>query len=134
MAQSPRLVFDASHPQVSDVVDAVDQDKKGHAIFTGQPGIDEHHYQYLTVTSNQRLITRLLYSILIPCIIHARPIVFQDMEGRTFSIDNTGVRLLKAPRRVWEDVDGESCEPNTYIFRDDRHHILLTSPPSSWKD
>ena len=28
--------------------------RKGSAIFSGQPGIGEHHYWYLTVTSNQR--------------------------------------------------------------------------------
>jgi len=27
---------------------------RGSAVFTGQPGIGEHHYWYLTVTSNQR--------------------------------------------------------------------------------
>ena len=60
---------------------------EGSAVFSGQPGIGEHYYWYLTVTSiNELGKTCILYSILILCIILARPIVSQDVRGKVYII------------------------------------------------
>ena len=37
-----------------DIFNKSEKGIEGSTIFTGQPGIGEHHYWYLTVTSNQR--------------------------------------------------------------------------------
>ena len=74
----------------------------------------------------------MLHSILILCIILARPIVFQDMDGMVFIIGNT-VRPLGAPR-VSDNADDTVCQPNNYLFRDKEYRILLTSSPKKNED
>jgi len=80
---------------------------RGGAVFTGQPGIGK---------------TCFLYYILILCIIRAQPIVFQDMLGEVFLIND----------KVWHqkgsvvvpgddvltlvDADGEFCKPSPYLL------------------
>jgi hypothetical protein len=65
---------------------------RGSAVFTGQPGIGEHHYWYLTVTSNQQTRENMPVVFHPYPLHHSRPaIVFQDMFGKTFIIDD-GVR------------------------------------------
>ena len=41
---------------------------EGSAVFTGQPGIGEHHYWYLTVTSNQQTRENM------PVVFHSYPL------------------------------------------------------------
>jgi hypothetical protein len=75
----------------------------------------------------------MLYSILILCIICAQPIVFQDMAGKVFIIDDA-MCLQKGRQAVSDDVltlvdaDGASCEVNQHLLT---HHILLTCSPRS---
>ena len=74
----------------------------------------------------------MLHSILILCIILARPIVFQDMDGMVFTIGNT-VRPLGAPG-VSDDADDIVCRPNNHLFRHKEYRILLTSSPKKIED
>ena len=83
----------------------------------------------------------MLYSILILCIILARPIVFQDISGKVFIIGNT-VRPLGKPGvpvdaddvLVLVDADNTVCQPNDYFFDHGKYRILLVSPPSKKED
>jgi hypothetical protein len=51
----PRLVlFRNEWGTMIDIFNKREKGVNGSAIFSGQPGIGEHHYWYLTVTSNQR--------------------------------------------------------------------------------
>ncbi|KAF8346217.1 hypothetical protein F5887DRAFT_1073864 [Amanita rubescens] len=116
---------------------------RGSAVFTGQPGIGEHYYWYLIITSNQQTRkTCLLYSILILCIIRRQQIVFQDIDGNAFIIDDT-VRPLMDRLAVSEDVtdilalvdaDAESSVPNRDLFKVPNLRILLTSSPRKRDD
>lgn len=64
------------------------------------------------------------------------------MEGRVFIIDNTvyPVGTLAVSKDVRDDVltlvdaDGKSCQPDSDLFRDYKHRILLTSSPRRRKD
>lgn len=81
----------------------------------------------------------MLYSILVLCIILARPIVFQDMYGRVFMIGTT-VRPL-GRQGVYGDADDVLalvdadivCQPNEHLF-DGKYRILLTSSPRKRED
>ena len=83
----------------------------------------------------------MLHSILILCIILARPIVFQDMDGMVFTIGNT-VRPLGAPGVSDDaddvltliDADDIVCRPNNHLFRHKEYRILLTSSPKKIED
>ncbi|KIL65168.1 hypothetical protein M378DRAFT_32723, partial [Amanita muscaria Koide BX008] len=107
------------------MVDIFNERKKGtrgSAVFTGQPGIGK---------------TCLLYSILIRCIIRAQPIVFQDMMGDVFIINDTVRRQKGMPVITADDVltlvdaDGEYCQPDPYLFWASNLRILLTSSPKT---
>jgi hypothetical protein len=82
-----------------------------------------------------------LYSILILCIIRTKPIVFQDVAGKVFIIDDS-VRTPAVPGDgdvsdvlTLVDADGrEISEPNQYILNGYKHRILLTSSPRTSKD
>ena len=83
----------------------------------------------------------MLYSILILCIILARPIVFQDISGKVFIIGNT-VRPLGTPGvpvgaddvLVLVDADNKDCQPNNYLLDRKEYRILLTSSPKKKED
>ncbi|KAM6504274.1 hypothetical protein JOM56_001217 [Amanita muscaria] len=117
------LLFRNEWGSMIDIFNKRKRGMRGSAVFTGQPGIGK---------------TCLLYSILILCIIRAQSIVFQDMRGEVFIIDDKTVRPLKDTSAVSQDVgdvltlidaDGNSCRPNKRIFSDYNHRILLTSSP-----
>ena len=72
--------------------------------------------------------------ILILCIVTAQSIVFQDMQGEVFIIDDTmrppkGTPALEDVDDVLTliDADGASCQPDQYLLSDYKHRILLTS-------
>ena len=82
----------------------------------------------------------MLYYILILCILRAQPIVFQDVKGVVFSINDT-VRHLRPNMSVpgddvltLIDADGESCKPARCLFNAGNIRVLLTSPPRGRKD
>ncbi|KIL59458.1 hypothetical protein M378DRAFT_111046, partial [Amanita muscaria Koide BX008] len=93
---------------------------RGSAAFTGQPGIGK---------------TCLLYSILIHCIIRAKPIVFQDMNGKVFIINDTVRERKRTPYIPGDEVltlvdaHGASCQPDPSLFDACNLRILQTSPP-----
>ena len=72
----------------------------------------------------------MLYSILILCIICAQPIVFQDMAGKVFIIDDA-MCLQKGRQAVSDDVltlvdaDGASCEVNQHLLTLPVHQVVL---------
>ncbi|KAM6492684.1 hypothetical protein JOM56_012408 [Amanita muscaria] len=110
-----------------DIFNEREKGMPGSAVFSGQPGIGK---------------TCLLYSILILCIIRTKPIVFQDVAGKVFIIDDSGVRTPAVPGDG--DVDDvlalvdadrrEISEPNQYLLDGYKHRILLTSSPRNSKD
>ena len=50
----PLMLFRNEWGTMIDLFNEREKGIRGSAVFTGQPGIGEHHYWYLTVTSNQR--------------------------------------------------------------------------------
>jgi hypothetical protein len=66
--------------------------------------------------------TCLLYYILILCLIHAQPIVFQDLGGQVFLVDdevrhkNGRVVVPGDDVLALVDGDGKSCIPNSHIL------------------
>lgn len=83
----------------------------------------------------------MLYSILVLCIILAKPTVFQDLDGNVFIVDAT-VRPLDT-QKVYNDADDvltlvdadeNVCTPRTDIFRHWQCRILVTSPPRKKDD
>ncbi|KAK2459845.1 hypothetical protein APHAL10511_008166 [Amanita phalloides] len=112
------------------LIDAFNKRRKGmrgSAVFSGQPGIGK---------------TCLLYSILILCIIRSKPIMFQDVAGKVFIIDDSGVRTptVQGNGHVADiltlvDAGGrETSEPSQYLLNDYKYRILLTSSPRTSKD
>ncbi|KAF8326911.1 hypothetical protein F5887DRAFT_1013155 [Amanita rubescens] len=99
---------------------------EGSAVITGQPGIGK---------------TCLLYSILILCMIRGQQFVFQDVHGKVFIINDTGVNTSEDARAVSDDevltlvdADDKRYEPEEYLMNDSKHRILLASSPRSRKD
>ncbi|KIL61625.1 hypothetical protein M378DRAFT_166758 [Amanita muscaria Koide BX008] len=102
-----------------DIFNEREKGTKGSAVFTGQPGIGK---------------TCLLYSILIHCIIHAQPIMFQDTEGTVFIIDDDAVREIKGIPKIpgndvltLVDAEGACCQPDPSLLKASNLRILLTS-------
>ncbi|KAF8227336.1 hypothetical protein L208DRAFT_308386 [Tricholoma matsutake] len=116
------MLFRHEWASIIDIFNERKKGMRGSAVFTGQPSIGK---------------TCLLYCILILCIVNTQSIMFQDMQGEVFVIDDT-VHPPKDTLVALEDVDdvltlvdadGASCQPNRYLFRDYKHRILLTSSP-----
>ncbi|KAF8237890.1 hypothetical protein L208DRAFT_1388533, partial [Tricholoma matsutake] len=117
----PQLIlFRHEWTSIIDIFNERKRGMQGSAVFTGQPGIGK---------------ICLLYCILILCIINTQSIMFQDMQGEVFVIDDT-MHLPKYTPAALEDIDdvltlvnadGASCQPNRYLFRDYKYRILLTS-------
>lgn len=118
----PRLMlFRSEWGTMIDIFNKGEKGICGSAIFSGQPGIGK---------------TCMLYSILVLCIILARPIVFQDFRGKVFIIGNT-LHLLGTPGASIDaddvltlvDADNAACQPDDYFFDHEKYRILLVSPP-----
>jgi hypothetical protein len=68
--------------------------------------------------------------------------VFQDIDGKTFIIDDTVRPLMDAPavsKGVTDilalvDTDAKSCEPNKDLYKVRNLRILLTSSPRKRDD
>ena len=111
---------------------------RGSAVFTGQPGIGEHYYWHLIITSNQQTRGKMPvvfrpYSLYL----FRQQIVFQDIDGKAFIIDDTVRPLMDAPAvsegitdiLALVDADAKSCEPNEDLFKVGNLRIPLTSSP-----
>ncbi|KAF8230936.1 hypothetical protein L208DRAFT_1399781 [Tricholoma matsutake] len=121
------MLFRHEWASIIDIFNERKKGMRGSTFFTGQPGIGK---------------TCMLYCILILCIVNAQSIMFQDMQGEVFVIDDT-VHPPKDTPAALEDVDdvltlvdadGASCQPNPYLFRDNKYRILLTSSPRGSAD
>ncbi|KAM6494870.1 hypothetical protein JOM56_009493 [Amanita muscaria] len=104
-----------------DIFNEREKGTKGSAVFTGK--------------------TCLLHTILIHCIIHAQPIVFQDTVGTVFIIDDDAVREIKGVPKIpgnnvlaLVDADGACCQPDPYLLQASNLRILLTSSPRTRSD
>lgn len=82
-----------------------------------------------------------MYYILVICIIQAQPIVFQDITGAVYTINDEVRHQMFSPVRVpGDDVltlidgDGASCEPDNSITLARNLRILLISSPRSRRD
>jgi hypothetical protein len=78
--------------------------------------------------------TSMLYYIFILCLIRAQPIVFQDLYGEVFLI-NDGVRddisRTEIPGNVilaLADAGGEVCAPHWRLSEDNLRVLLISSP------
>lgn len=78
--------------------------------------------------------TCMLYYILILCIIRAQPVVFQDMHGRVFLIndevqdDITRAEIPGKDILALVDADGKICVPHQYLFETNLRVLLISSP------
>jgi len=65
----PRLIlFRNEWGPMIDIFNKREKGVRGSAVFTGQPGIGERHYWYLTITSNQRTREKM------PVVFHPYPL------------------------------------------------------------
>lgn len=83
--------------------------------------------------------TCMLYYILILCVIRSQPIVFQNMHGKVFLINDEvrdDIAKAQIPGKdvlALVDADGEVCVPHRYLFETNLR-VLLMSPPRSRPD
>jgi hypothetical protein len=73
--------------------------------------------------------------------IRGQQIVFQDVNGKVFIIDDAGINTPEEVRAVSDDevltlvdADARCCDPDNYLLNPSKHRILLTSSPRTRKD
>jgi hypothetical protein len=80
--------------------------------------------------------TCMLFYILILCVIRSQPIVFQDMHGAVFLINDevrdniANTQIPGADVLALVDADGGVCVPHRSLFETNLRVLLISSPRS----